>query len=433
MIGSRPPLVYRKTEYVSRQTPVDGYLSAEGLIRCAQNPDIINLGTAENHLIEDVLLPLFQERPDQPAESLTYRASLVDLPLRTAFAKLLRDYFGIPDASPSHLLLGSGISFLGDRGGCGFLNPEDAFLITVPYYTPMAVVIGISGATCIPIDVDNLPPAPPPNARLLQLVNPGNPIGRLVPHIEKLLAWAMQKPDLHVICDEIYALSNRAGRPFRSIVAHPAADPLRVHMVYSLSKDWGLGGLHMAFFFTKNPAVLEMMRRASGAARLSSDTQWICLRIFGNESVRDEILRITIDRMRQMEQLTVGLLRAAGIEFIEVEYCPFLVIDLSEIAGESAEREIEVWRELRDEYRVHVMPCEGCFHYRTGWFRVCFGLPEPMIREGMARLVHAIREIRTRMNSRVGPSAEDCSSQFPKSVEGSGGTSGKPRMGSEVL
>jgi aspartate/methionine/tyrosine aminotransferase len=391
---SRAPLVYRKTAYVKRQCPIGSHPSSEGLIECTNNPDIINLGTAENHLIEDVLLPIFQSRPTQPAESLFYRAGENDLPLRTAFAQLLRDHFGLKNADASKVLIGPGISFFADRGGCGILNPEDSFMMTCPYYGPIPAVLAISGAECVPIDIENLPPAPPENARLLQLVNPGNPVGELVPNIGKLLKWAHQKADLHIICDEIYALSNRRGLPFQSLAAHPDADPQRVHTVYSLSKDWGLGGLHLGCFYTQNRGIYEMMKRVSGPARVSSDTQWIGLRILKDVTARDEILRVTVERMRESERLLIEMLKEANIRFIPVDYCPFVVIDLSDIAGESLEQELSVWRELRDRYRVHVMPGEGCFHFRTGWFRLCFGLPAEILKAGVRRLIGAIGELR---------------------------------------
>jgi aspartate/methionine/tyrosine aminotransferase len=397
--SGRPPLIYHKTDYVKRQVPVGDHLSAEALIACNNNSDIVNLGTAENHLIEDLILPIFQTRPNQPAESLYYRASQNDLPLRTAFANLLRDHFSIPNAQPSQIIVRPGISFFGDRGSSGILNAEDSFLLPIPYYDPIAHLLGISGAQCVTLDLNDLPSEPPANARLLQLINPGNPIGELVPNIEQLLKWAHQKADLHIICDEIYALSNRSGRAFQSIAAHPAADPQRVHMVYSLAKDWALGGLHVGFFYTQNREIHEMIERVSGPVRVSSDAQWVCLQIFENKVRRDDILKTSIERMKTAEQLVIELLQEAKIRYIEVNYCPYVMIDLSDIAGDDLTQELSVWRELRDKYGVNIMPGEGCFHFKTGWFRLCFCLEAAVLKEGMKRLIHALAEIRRRHQS----------------------------------
>jgi 1-aminocyclopropane-1-carboxylate synthase len=91
--------------------------------------------------------------------------------------------------------------------------------------------------------------------RILILCNPHNPLGFCYPRAT-LLAYLRfaQKHDMHILSDEIYALSvfeNPAVKqptPFISVLAIDAqkeaeCDPARVHVLYGMSKDFGANGL----------------------------------------------------------------------------------------------------------------------------------------------------------------------------------------------
>ena len=91
--------------------------------------------------------------------------------------------------------------------------------------------------------------------------NPHNPRGDLYPreHIEALLQFC-ETHDLHLISDEIYALSTfndgglANGRGFVSVLQCDLkklrVNPARVHMVYSISKDLGSSGLRLVCLTT---------------------------------------------------------------------------------------------------------------------------------------------------------------------------------------
>lgn len=91
--------------------------------------------------------------------------------------------------------------------------------------------------------------------RALVLTNPGNPLGQCY-NADTLLRCARfcQDRELHLICDEIYALSYFAGSdsgetPFQSILGTDlraiGCDLSRVHVVWSMSKDFGCSGLRL--------------------------------------------------------------------------------------------------------------------------------------------------------------------------------------------
>jgi aspartate/methionine/tyrosine aminotransferase len=100
--------------------------------------------------------------------------------------------------------------------------------------------------------------------RAVVLTNPHNPLGRCYPPelLEACILFCARR-NLHFISDEVYALStfssadfpNRPCVPFTSVlsldVAAIGGDPSRVHMVWSLSKDFGCNGLRVVSTFIR--------------------------------------------------------------------------------------------------------------------------------------------------------------------------------------
>jgi 1-aminocyclopropane-1-carboxylate synthase len=148
------------------------------------------------------------------------------------------------------------------------------FLLLIFYFTDgfNADTTARTGAELIGVDVSAYDPSSPNTldafeatiqqlkaegrtTRVLILCNPNNPLGFCYPR-ETLIAYLQfaERHDLHLLSDEIYALSvfdNPAVPdpvPFISILAIDAqreagCDPARVHMLYGMSKDFCANGL----------------------------------------------------------------------------------------------------------------------------------------------------------------------------------------------
>lgn len=384
----------RKTAFVENLEQAKQSPLAEGFHACASDPSIINLGTAENRLVDDHLLPIIRNRPEMTEYHLTYGAAANETPLREAIASLYRDHLGI-DAQASQIMFGSGIAFLVERLGLVLCEPGEIVLIPKPCYGQFEPDLQMSRAKVVYIDLDNLPEKPPEGSRMLLLTNPGNPIGDIIPNQERLLKWAYQAPDLHIVTDDVYALSNRCGAGYQSIAGRPDADPMRVHQLYGVSKDWGLAGLHVGFFWTRNEDLLGMMRKATGMFCLSSDTQWLITKVIGDKATRDEIIKVFRERLTAAAKLTYDTLTAGGVKVDNCDNSLFLMIDLRDIAGKDQEEELSVWRELIHKYKVHVLPGGSGFYCpEYGKYRVCFSVKEELLLPGLERIVKGVKEIR---------------------------------------
>lgn len=116
--------------------------------------------------------------------------------------------------------------------------------------------------------------------RALVLCNPANPTGRSYTlEALQVLARFCGKHRLHLISDEIYALSrfkeedasSQEGSKvckFASALSIPD-DPANgvshenIHVLYGVSKDWSMGGLRMGFLVSRNERLLKAFTKAT--------------------------------------------------------------------------------------------------------------------------------------------------------------------------
>ena len=365
-----------------------------GFYKCANNPACINLGTAENKLVHDLLLPKLQDRSELKSDDLTYTASFRYEPVYNAMAKFYKKYLKI-DAKPDQFVCGLGIGHLVEKMGLVFCEPGDVVLIPEPCYGAFKPDLVFSRCIVEFIDLDNLPPKPHDNAKLLILTNPGNPYGELIKNPGEVFKWAYQNPDLHIICDEVYAMSNRSKEDFQSLCTLPEADPMKVHHCYGISKDFGLSGIHWGIMWSANPAVIENMRLSMGCSFISSDVTWELARMFSDEPFIEMVIEENKKRLIKAQSVACDQLEKEGIKYKTYDNALFIMIDLTEISGQTEKEEEELFLRMIDEFSVYVIPGRAGFRCPVpGWFRLCFSMPEDYVREGIKRLGKVVKTLK---------------------------------------
>lgn len=108
--------------------------------------------------------------------------------------------------------------------------------------------------------------------RVLFICNPTNPQGRCYSPetLQALSSWCYRR-GMHLVADEIYAMSTfdpcdgGEKREFSSVLRIPTAETgdQHIHCLYSLSKDFNMGGLRMGFLVTRNKAIRSAVSRAA--------------------------------------------------------------------------------------------------------------------------------------------------------------------------
>ncbi|KAF5335726.1 hypothetical protein D9611_009629 [Ephemerocybe angulata] len=265
------------------------------------NPEgLINLAVAENSLMTGYLMNYFKNHFSLRPLDFTYGDSLAgNLRLRTSLAQLFNVYFKpFKPVSADELMAGGGLLPIIGQLGRALVDPGNAILIARPYYHGFDMALGaldnikVQGAH-VPLheafttkELDHLELALHEAGTKVQavfLVNPQNPYGRCYPK-EVLEAYCRfcEQHDLHLVSDEIYALSTFCSRdvptpqPFISILSLDleslSVKESRVHMLYGMSKDFDANGFRAGVLHTRNRTLYQFLLATSIFSIVSSPT-----------------------------------------------------------------------------------------------------------------------------------------------------------------
>ncbi|PWY65058.1 PLP-dependent transferase [Aspergillus eucalypticola CBS 122712] len=354
------------------------------------NPDgYVSLGIAENLLMHDEMTEFANSRANGSAGSKR---------LRAAVARFLnRNFHPHLSVETSHVSVLSGITKANEMLAWLIADPGDAFLLGRPYYGtfPMDYMarasvktVGVDFGHTDPSSVDAL--AHYEDALLqakidgvvvkaLMLCSPHNPLGRcFAPEVLKAFLAFCQKHQIHIISDEVYALSvwhNRTAPDaptFTSLLSIDLTgiiDPGLVHVLWGMSKDFGANGLRLGFLVDQGNNLLETsFSSLSLFSCPSSASDHIATIVLEDDQFTESFIRTNKQRLsRNYEFVTEG---QSGI-FI-------LWADLRKASGVRGPRHVNNESSLSTRLlSKKVYLAEGeLFGGEPGWFRIVFSQPK---------------------------------------------------------
>ena len=196
----------------------------------------------------------------------------------------------------AHVLATNGVTASIDMVAWSLCEPGDAILYPIPSFYMLDLSLTLrNGVVAIPVAVEHTVGVDPFAAteqaardvqycfsrairslsdsgvrcRAVFLCNPTNPQGRCYPPATlQSLARLCTQNGMHLIADEIYALSNFSGgkEPFSSVLGIPKASTSNfqnIHCLYGMSKDFSFGGLRMGFVVTRNDRLVRALKKLS--------------------------------------------------------------------------------------------------------------------------------------------------------------------------
>jgi 1-aminocyclopropane-1-carboxylate synthase len=317
--------------------------------------------------------------------------------------------------------------FLTVGGGCGALiqqlafllcDPADCMLLVTPTYAMLYNDVGVLAG----VAVEDVPVAPgsavTPAAldaacaraaarglrpRLLFLINPDNPLGVVRPEAELrgALAWARAREGLHVVVDEIYALSvfGGGGAPFASAAAllRDGAAPGEarylgdfVHVLWGFSKDWCASGLRVGVLLSHNAALAGALDNVGYFTAASNPTQDALAEVLRDEEWVEGFLEGNRRALAAAAAAACAALAGAGLPHLPPSAGMFVWVDLRALlpagGGWAAERELT--RSLFEDAGVLLTPGEAMHAPEPGFFRLCFAwhADARSLEEGLRRL-----------------------------------------------
>ncbi|GAM33884.1 aminotransferase [Talaromyces pinophilus] len=400
----------------------DGYLRPREPYNKGTKEGIVSFGNAENFLMQDILLEYIRTKAFQHLDnaSLTYHEGpFGPKRLREAMAKLIIKYFhpAIP-ISPDHVLFTSGITSLNAMYAMCLTDPGDGILLGQPIYGSFNGDLQVpSGCQLIYTPFHEDDPfgrnavehyeetflqarEKGVSIKALLICNPHNPLGRCYPRdtLEALMQFC-QKYQIHLISDEIYALSVYEEDPssgFVSILSIDPAplgvDPAIIHVLYGMSKDFAAAGLRLGCLISRNQ---KFMHAALSISRFHWPSEISCsiaTTLLEDHEFIDSFLRKSRERLRSQRDFAVQILDEAGIPY--ARGCNagfFLWIDLSKCLNarivdtqEEWAAELDLSQQLQE---IGVEMSSGyAYHNETaGWFRVIFSVEREILEEGLSR------------------------------------------------
>ena len=247
--------------------------------------------------------------------------------------------------------------------------------------------------------------------RILLITRPDNPTGFVYSsqELKTIANWCILN-NVHLVINELYGLSiidkthkdiaedYRSGERFES--AFPLVKNLQspfVHIVYGLSKDFGISGFRVGFIYSQNEAFLTAYRNLNAPHMISNLTQWIISECLTDHQFVSSFIELNQKEITNSYSVVIRMLKKLNIPYIPSYGGLFVWIDLSEFMQENSYvEEHNLWLSLYREKGILLTPGQGFGHEKFGQFRLIFTfLPRPTLEMAMDKLSQYVYDHRS--------------------------------------
>ena len=354
-----------------------------------ERPDgYVALCIAENRLMWSEMAARLSAIPEAPDRVLGYDAMIGALPFREQLAAFMGRRIFRRSVEAEHLAAVAGAGAALELLFYALADPGDAVLVPTPSYAGFWPDLETrDDITIVAVDTDSsedfrLTPERLDRAmqsasrpvRALLFTTPDNPLGRVhtPSEIEAVLSWA-DAAGIHVVFDEIYALSVFGDTAFTSVASLRPSLGDRLHIVWAFSKDFGASGLRCGVLYSENEQVLRAVGTLAYWAACSGHTQYALGQVISDTAWVDEYLALQRQRLKARYRKVTDRLSFQGIPFLSAEGGIFVLCDLRGFMKEPTfEGEAALWRRLLDVANVNLTPGSACRIAEPGFFRLCW-------------------------------------------------------------
>lgn len=375
-------------------------------------PDgFIDMSTAENKLMWDLLESQMSRRRRVPPHAVGYDDIHGNALFRAAVADFASERFLGRRLGPDTICTMAGAGSILEAVFYALCDPGDGVLVPTPGYAGFwmdlenrdeAVIVPVPtrAENDFEITVEALDSAwrsARRPIRALLLASPDNPTGRVLTAAElgRILAWA-RSHEIHVVSDEIYALSVHGDAEFVS-VSHLTDLGDDVHIVWAISKDFAASGLRCGVLFTRNEALRRAVSGQAIWAAVSGRTQHLVAEMLADTEWTDMWIREMPRRLRHAHEVISGELDRVGIPHVRGMAGFFLIVDLrAHLAAPTFDAERDVWGRMVAR-GVNLTPGAAIRAPEPGLFRACFtATPTESLPQAVDRMAEALAESASR-------------------------------------
>ena len=379
-LAAKSPLANYIVEHFARVS--EGGKSAEGAL------PYVPLCIAENSLLKSRVLTRLHAAPKAPTRVLGYDAMVGAELFREQLASFMERAFLGRRFAADQLAVLAGAGTVLEHVFYALGDPGDAVLIPTPSYAGFWTdletrddlhVIPVPGRSDEGFELtiaglDRALAAADRPVKALMIANPDNPRGSIATakQIERIADWA-QAHRIHVVFDEIYALSAFGKTPFTSVAALCSKLGDYVHIVWAFSKDFGASGLRCGVLVSENEALLKAVNGLAYWGAVSGHTQWILGQMVSDDAWVDEYCAELRQALGSTYARVSAALKTAGITAIPAEAGIFVLCDMREFLDAATwEAEDALWRKILHEANVNITPGSACRIQEPGFMRLCY-------------------------------------------------------------
>ena len=364
---------------------------------------------AENKLVWDLLEPKLNAPRGVEAPALGYADMIGPQAFRADLAAFLGTHVLGRPVAPEHVATLAGAGSILEVLFYALADAGEGVLVPTPSYAGFWMDLeGRDGLSVIPVHATDdtawqvtpalldaaLEQADVP-VRALLFTTPNNPLGTVYTpeQLEAILTWA-ERRGVHVVFDEVYALSVFGDTPFTSVASLRERLGSHVHIVWAFSKDFAASGLRVGVLVSENEAVLGVMNSLAYWAACSGDTLHLVRQLVTDEAWLARYVEGMRSRLGEARRRVEAMLDASGLPYVAGEAAFFVLVDLrAYLDAPTWEAEDALWRRLL-EANVNLTPGSAIRAVEPGLFRLCFAsVPAATLHVGLQRMVEVLRSV----------------------------------------
>jgi aspartate/methionine/tyrosine aminotransferase len=365
---------------------------------------------AENALVFDVLASKMAECRNVTAPWLGYQSMTGAPEFKEKLARFMSRKILGREISPDHVAALAGAGSVLEILFHAIADEGDAVLVPTPSYAGFWLdletrdeisIVPVhtrsdEGFRLTPEKLEEAVAASTRPVRALLFTTPNNPLGTVYEpgELDGILRLC-ERLGIHVVFDEIYALSVYGKTPFRSVATLRPSLGDHVHIVWAFSKDFAASGLRCGTLVTENRDVMAAVDALSYWACVSGDTQFMLGEMISDHAWVDFYVTTMQERLGDAYRSITSCLDAARIPYLPAEAGFFLLIDLRRYLSEPTwAAEDALWRLLLEEANVNLTPGSACRIGEPGFMRLCFaGVSLETGAQGIERMARVLGRV----------------------------------------
>ena len=400
------------------------------------NPDgFVNLAVAENSLMHRELTTYINEKIVFKSDILTYGCGGIGTQdLRSAVASFVEQKFEtFAPLSHEKVVCTSGLTNAIESITYAVADTGDGILLARPFYGSFPyVMLERPGVKSIYVSFGDMDPFDPESivayqtalekaskegikARAILLCNPHNPLGRCYSkeYLRNLIGFAATH-NLHVISDEIYALSAYPSSSFTSVLAMDTSDLIDadlLHCLWGTSKDFGASGIRIGAVISHNEQLLSSIASRGLFNFPSAAADCIVAQVLADTPYVDSYLVENTLRLEKAYTIVVDFLDAEKIPYISSGGAGFFLwinlrkaienrgfdfvgnapaaLPTGNVLKQQSDINLDIVARLFQQ-KIYLASGDAFGSEQPGWFRIIFSHPEAIMLEGLTRLKRAI-------------------------------------------